>query len=82
MAVVGEEPSKTQPPPSEREEELHSSTGNPHPGGGTSQCVQADLGDQADDELHQLMEDLWWEVTLCELNAPPRSPYQCLGETQ
>ena len=74
MAMVGGEPSRTQLPPSEGEEELHLPAGNPHLGGGTPQHFQADLGDLADDELCQLMEDLCWEVALCELNASPRSP--------
>ena len=74
MAVVGVEPSRTQPPPSKGEEELHSPTGNPHLGGGTLQHLQADLGDLADNKLHQLMENLCQEVALHELNTPPRNP--------
>ena len=73
MAVVGGEPSRTQPLPSKGEVELHLPTGNAHLGGGTLQHLQADLGDLVDDELHQLMEDLHWEVTLHELNTSPRS---------
>ena len=49
-------------------------TGNPHPGGGTPNHLQADLGDLANHKLQQLMEDLHWEVALYELNALPRSP--------
>ena len=51
MAMVGGEPSRTQPPPSEGEGEPHLATGNPHPGGRTPHCLQADLGNLADHEL-------------------------------
>ena len=74
MATVGGEPSRTQPPPSEGEEEVHSPTGKPHLGGGTPHHLQVDLGNLANHELFQLMEDLCQEVVLCELNAPPRNP--------
>ena len=36
MGLVGGEPSRTQPPPSDGEEELHSPAGNPHTGWGTA----------------------------------------------
>ena len=36
--------------------------------------LQVELGNLADHELHQLMEDLCQEITHRELNAPPRSP--------
>ena len=55
---------------------------NPHPGGQTPHCIQAHLGDLADNELCQLLEDLHQEVSLCELNAPPRSPPPMLWGTQ
>ena len=80
MATVGWEPTRTHPPPSEGEGEPHLAAGNPHPGGGTLHHLQADLGDLANDELHQLMEDLCWEVTLYELNAPPEAPNHTLGK--
>ena len=54
-------------------------TGEPHPGGGIPYHLQADLANLAKDDLHQLMEDLCWEVTLCELNAPPEALHQFLG---
>ena len=38
------------------------------------QHLQADLGDLADQELWQLMEDLHLEIALCELHAPPSNP--------
>ena len=52
----------------------HSPTGNPHWGGGTLQCLQAEFGDLTDKELCQLMEDLHQEVALHELHAPPSNP--------
>ena len=64
MAVVGGEPSGTQSPPSDREEEPHISPNNPHPSGRTPQHLQANLRDLADNELHQLMEDLHQKVAL------------------
>ena len=62
MTVLNVEPSGAQPLPSNRGEEPHSSPGNPNPGGRTPQQLQANLGDLADDELQQLMEDLHQEV--------------------
>ena len=58
MAAVGRKPSRTQRPPSDWKEELHLPAGNPHPPGGVLQCLQVDLGNLADDELYQLIEDL------------------------
>ena len=51
MAAVNGEPSGTQPPPSNGEEECHLSPSDPHPGGRTLQPLQANLGDIADEEL-------------------------------
>ena len=62
-------------------EEPHSVTDNSHSGGETLHCLQAERGNLEDHELHQLLEDLCWEVTLHELNAPPEALHQCLGET-
>ena len=62
MAVVNGETSGTQSLPSNEEEEPHSSPSNPHPGVRTPQHLQANLGDLADHELQQLMQDLCWEV--------------------
>ena len=36
--------------------------------------LQVELGNLADHELHQLVEDLHQEITLCELMAHPSSP--------
>ena len=58
MAVMAGVPSRTQPPPSNGEEELHLPAGNLHPPGEMPQCLQADLGNLADGKLHQLMDDL------------------------
>ena len=80
ITIVGGDPSKLQSPPSEGEGDAHSPTGNPHPGGGTLHCLQAELGDLVDQELHQLMEDLHQEVALCELHAPPAILNQLLGD--
>ena len=74
MTAVGGEPPKTQSPPSEGEMEPHSPTGNPNPGGGTLHHLQVELGNLTDYKLHQPLEDLCWEVALCELNASYRSP--------
>ena len=74
IAIVGGDPSKPQSLPSEGEGGSHSPTGNPHLSGGTLHCLQAELGNLTDHELHQLMEDLCQEITLCELHVPPRNP--------
>ena len=42
--------------------------------------LQAELGDLANYELHQLMEDLTQEIG-CEINAPPAVPLQIHGCT-
>ena len=80
MAVVNEEPSGTKPPPSNGEEEPHSSPSNPNPGRKTPQ-LQANLGDLMDDELWHLMEDLHWDVALWELNTLPDTPINTLGKS-
>ena len=74
MAAVGGKPSRPQAPLLEGEGESHLPAVNPHLGGKTLHHLQADLGNLADQELCQLMEDPFWEVALCQLNAPPRSP--------
>ena len=74
IAIVGGDPSKPRSLPSERKGDSHSPTGNPHLGGGTLHCLQAELDNLADQGLHQLMEDLYQEITLHELHAPPSNP--------
>ena len=60
--------------------------GEPHtplqptpPSGGTLHCLQADLGDLADHELWQLVEDLHQEITQCRFNMPLSSLLQANG---
>ena len=73
--TVGEgDPSKLHSLPSEGEGDPQSPTGNPQPVRGTLHCLQAEFGDLADQELHQLMEDLCQEITLHEFHAPPSNP--------
>ena len=74
MIAVRGDPSKSQSPLSEGEGEPHSPTDNPHLSGETLHHLQAELGGLTNHKLHQLMEDLCHKITLCELNAPPRSP--------
>ena len=74
IAIVGGDPPNPQSPPSEGEGESYSPTGNPHPGGRTLHHLQAELGDLADKELHQLVEDLCQEITLHELHASSSNP--------
>ena len=76
IAVVNGEPSGTQPPPSDGEEEPHLSPSNPHLGGRTPQHLQANLGNLVDNELWQCMEELCREIALWDLNTPPRNPPQ------
>ena len=76
ITAVDGKPSRTQAPPLEGEGEPHSPIKNPYLGGEAPHHYQADLGDLADQELHQLMEDLHREVALHVLNEPPRSPPQ------
>ena len=55
----------------DREEVPQQPPSNPHPDGRTQCQFQMDLGDA---QLRQLIEDLCQEVTLRELNVPPRDP--------
>ena len=79
IAVRDGEPSGTQPPTPDREEELKPSPSDSHPDGRTSHQIQMDLGDA---QLGQLMEDFCWEVTLRELNVSPGTYHQPPGEFQ
>ena len=72
MTTLGGKPSRTKLPPLEGG--CHLPAGNPHSGGEILHHLQVDLGDLADHELHQLMEDFCWEVALHELNAPTQRP--------
>ena len=82
MVVTDGEPSGTQHPTPDREGDHHLSNSDPDLGGRTQCQLQVNLGDLADSELQQLMEDLCWEVALSELNAPPRTHCQSLRKTQ
>ena len=64
MAVVNGEPSGMQSSTPDREGEPQLSPCDPYLGGRTLHQLQVNLGDLADDELQQLMEDLCWEVAL------------------
>ena len=81
MTAVAGEPSRTQPPPLEGEGSLICLLETPIQVGKLHHLPE-DLDNLADHKLCQLMEDLHWEVTLCELNAPPEVLHQHLGETQ
>ena len=74
IMAVGGDSSKLQSPPLEEEGEPRLHPDNPHTSGETLLHLQVELGDLDDHELHQLVEDLHQEITLCELNMPPRSP--------
>ena len=65
--------------PSNGEGELHAPPEQTPPSRGMPHHLQAELGDLADHELHQLMEDLRQEITLCKVNVPPSSPLQIHG---
>ena len=80
IAIAGGDHSKPQSLPSEGEGDPHSPTGNPHLGGSTLHCLQAELGDLTDQELWQLIEDPCQEIALHELHAPPAILNQLLGE--
>ena len=80
ITMVGGDHSKLWSLPLEGKDDPHSPTGNLNPGGGTPCCLQAEIGNLADQELHQLMEDLCQEITLCELHTPPATLNQLLRE--
>ena len=74
MVVVDGELSGAQHPTPDREGNPQHSPHDCHLGGSTQHQLQANLRDHAEEKLWQLMEDLCWEVTLRELNTPPRDP--------
>ena len=80
MAVVDGEPSGSQHPTPDMQENPQHSPHDCHLGGSTLHQLQVNLGDLVDDELQQLMEDLYQEITLRELNVPPDTHHQHLGE--
>ena len=62
--------------PSNGEGELHTPPEQTPPSRGTLCHLQVELGDLADHELWQLVEDLRQEIALHEVNAPPSSTLQ------
>ena len=74
VLVVDGEPSGSQYPTPDRKGNCQHAPHDCHLGGSTPHQLQANLGDLVEDKLWWLMEDLHWEVTLRELNAPPQRP--------
>ena len=60
--------------PSNGEGELHTPPQQTPPSRGMPCHLQAEIGDLADHELHQLVEDLRQEIALHKVNVPPCSP--------
>ena len=60
--------------PSKGEGEPHTPPQQIPPSRGMLCHLQAELGDLADHELHQLVEDLKQEIAQCKVNVPPSSP--------
>ena len=58
--------------PSNGERELHTPPQQTPPSGGILHHLQAELGDLADHELCQLVEDLTQEIVQCRINVPPQ----------
>ena len=56
--------------PSNGQRELHTPPQQTPPTGGTPHHLQVELGDLANHELHQLMEDLMQEIAQCEIHVP------------
>ena len=60
--------------PSNREREPHMPPQQTPPSGGTLHHLQAELGDLANHELHQLMEDFMQEIAQHKIHVPPSNP--------
>ena len=60
--------------PSNGEKESHTPPQQTPPSGGTPHHLQVELGDLANHELNQLMEDLTEEIAQCRIHVPPSSP--------
>ena len=60
--------------PSNGERELHTPPQQTPPSGGTLLHLQAELGDLANHELDQLIEDLTLEIVQCKIHMPPSNP--------
>ena len=65
--------------PSNGERELHTHPQQTPLSGGTPCHLQAELGDLANHELHQLMQDLIQEIVQCQIHVPPVVPLQMNG---
>ena len=65
--------------PSNGEGELHTPPQQTPPSRGMLHHLQAELGDLADHELCQLVDDLRQEIAHCEVTVPPSSPLQTHG---
>ena len=65
--------------PSNGEGELHTPPEQTPPSRGILHHLQAELGDLADHELQQLVEDLRQEIALHKENMPPSSPLPIHG---
>ena len=65
--------------PSQGDGEPHTPPQQTPPSGGTLHHLQAELGDLDDNELHQLVGDLMWEIGQCKMHAPPAIPLQMNG---
>ena len=60
--------------PPNRERELYTPPQQTSPSGGTPHHLQAELGDLANHELHQLIEDLTQETVQCKNTCVPSNP--------
>ena len=60
--------------PSNGEREPHTPPQQTPPSGGTLHHLQGEIGDLANQELHQLIEDLIWEIAQHEIHMPPSGP--------
>ena len=65
--------------PPNREGELHTPPEQTPLSRGMPHCLQAEHGDLANHKLHQLMEDLRQEISLCKVNMLPSIPLQIHG---
>ena len=65
--------------PSNGEGEPHTPPQQTPPSRGTLHHLQAELGDLANHEPHQLVEDLTQEIAQCGVNMPPAAPSKYMG---
>ena len=67
--------------PPNRERELHTPPQQTPPSRETLHYLQVELGDLADHELHQLVDDLMQEIAQCEIHVLPAIPLKMNGYT-